>query len=101
MKRAKVFVDDIYSGDLEEVIPGKEYLFTYLEEGGVVSLTMPRTQKVYHFDHFPPFFEGLLPEGAMLNALLKRRKIDPDDYFEQLLCVGQETVGNVTVERFS
>ncbi len=98
MKRAKVFVDGIYSGDLEELIKGKEYRFIYLETGGTVSLTMPRSKRIYIFDHFPPFFEGLLPEGPMLSALLKKKKIDPDDYFEQLLCIGKETVGNVTVE---
>lgn len=101
MKRAKVFVNDIYAGDLEEHVKGKEYRFVYKEgyEGEAVSLTMPNSQKVYIFNHFPPFFEGLLPEGPMLEALLKMRKIDADDYFEQLMQVGREMVGNVNVER--
>jgi serine/threonine-protein kinase HipA len=100
MKRAKVFVDAIYAGDLEELVKGKEYRFIYREgyDGGAVSLTMPLDRRIYEFDRFPPFFEGLLPEGPMLEALLKRRKIDGDDYFEQLLQVGREMVGNVTVE---
>ncbi|MES2273284.1 MAG: HipA N-terminal domain-containing protein [Chlamydiota bacterium] len=101
MKRAKVFVNGIYSGDLEEIAKGKEYRFTYREgyDGEAVSLRMPIGQQVYVFDRFPPFFEGLLPEGPMLDALLKKRKIDADDYFEQLMQVGKEMVGNVTVER--
>ena len=101
MKRAKVFLNDIYAGDLEEIVKGKEYRFTYRSDykGDGVSLMMPVTQRVYAFDRFPPFFEGLLPEGAMLGALLKRKKLDANDYFEQLLCVGQEVVGNVTIER--
>jgi serine/threonine-protein kinase HipA len=101
MKRAKVFVDGIYAGDFEEIAKGKEYRFAYLEEyaGGPISLTMPVNQRIYTFDRFPPFFEGLLPEGAMLEALLKKRKIDADDYFEQLMQVGREMVGNVSVER--
>jgi serine/threonine-protein kinase HipA len=101
MKKAKVFVDGIYAGDLEEIVKGKEYRLTYREEysGGAVSLTMPVNQRLYVFDRFPPFFEGLLPEGSMLEALLKKRKIDADDYFEQLMQVGREVVGNVTVER--
>ena len=102
MKRARVFVDGTYSGDLEE-ISRKEYRFTYLKgyDGDSVSLTMPTQERIYVFDRFPPFFEGLLPEGAMLGALLKKRKIDADDYFEQLMQIGQEVVGNVTVERVS
>lgn len=101
MKRAKVFVNDVYAGVLEEQVKGKEYRFIYGEgyDGEPVSLTMPVSQKVHTFDHFPPFFEGLLPEGPMLEALLKMRKIDADDYFEQLMQVGREMVGNVTVEK--
>jgi HipA N-terminal domain len=101
MKRAKVFVNNRFVGYLEEIIKGKEYRFSYLEgySGDAVSLTMPVSGKVYLFDRFPPFFEGLLPEGAMLEALLKKRKIDADDYFEQLLCVGKEVVGNVSIEK--
>jgi serine/threonine-protein kinase HipA len=101
MKRAKVFVGSAYAGDLEEIVKGKHYRFTYLEDygGDSVSLTMPLSQKLYLFDHFPSFFEGLLPEGPMLEALLKRGKIDADDYLEQLIRVGGEMVGNVSVER--
>jgi serine/threonine-protein kinase HipA len=101
VKQAKVFVNGTYAGDLKEIVKNREYQFIYRlgYEGGPVSLTMPVHQQVYTFDKFPPFFEGLLPEGAMLAALLKKRKLDADDYFEQLLWVGQEMVGNVTVER--
>ncbi len=31
--------------------------------GAPVSLTMPLANKIYEFNVFPPFFEGLLPEG--------------------------------------
>jgi serine/threonine-protein kinase HipA len=101
MKRAKISVNGIYAGDLLEIVKGKEYQFTYREkyDGGAVSLTMPVSQNIYIFDRFPPFFEGLLPEGPMLEALLKKKKIDADDYFEQLMQVGKEMVGNISAER--
>jgi hypothetical protein len=35
----------------------------------------------------------------MLNALLKGHKLDRDDYLEQLMQIGQELVGNVTIGR--
>lgn len=101
MKRAKIFVNGVYAGDLEEIVKGKKYQFSYREgyADGAISLTMPITSCAYTFDHFPPFFEGLLPEGPMLEALLRKRKIDANDYLEQLLWVGGELVGNITVER--
>ena len=101
MKRAKVFVDGVYAGDLEEIIKGREYRFAYQQgyRGESVSLTISTNQQIHVFDRFPLFFEGLLPEGPMLEALLKKRKLDADDYFEQLIQVGGEMVGNVTVER--
>ena len=101
MKKANVFVNGIYAGDLEEIVKEKEYRFTYLPNycGDGVSLTMPISQSTYVFHCFPPFFEGLLPEGPMLEALLKKRKIDAHDHFEQLMQVGKEMVGNVSVEK--
>ena len=59
---------------------------------------MPTTQKVYKFNNFPPFFDGLLPEGIQLEGLLKIKKIDRSDYFSQLIAIGEDTVGAVTVK---
>ena len=59
---------------------------------------MPKKDKVYKFDRFPPFFDGLLPEGIQLEGLLKIRKIDKNDYFSQLIAVGEDMVGVVTVK---
>src|SRR5690349_13869965 len=100
MRRAKVYVDSILAGYLEEVTKGKEYCFRYLDhyEGASVSLTMPTAQKIYRFSTFPPFFDGLLPEGMQLESLLKCGKIDRDDLFQQLLTVGGDLIGNITVE---
>lgn len=101
MKRAKVYVDDRFAGYLVELEQGNDYEFRYLENyaSAPVSLTMPTTQPVYHFDKFPTFFEGFLPEGMMLEGLLMKTKIEKDDLFEQLLFVGEELVGNVTIKR--
>lgn len=54
---------------------------------------MPLINKTYEFESFPSFFEGLLPEGIMLEALLRKYKIDRNDYFAQLIKVGQDLVG--------
>lgn len=100
MKRAKVFVDGNLAGYLTEWEQGKRYEFAYVERyrGASISLTMPLTKRVYTFDCFPPFFDGFLPEGFMLEALVRKTKIDENDRLEQLLRVGGELVGNITVE---
>jgi serine/threonine-protein kinase HipA len=102
MRKANVSVSGMRAGALEE-LQGGAYEFTYLDDyqGPPVSLTMPLTKKVYHFALFPPFFEGLLPEGMMLEALLRKYKIDRNDYFGQLLIVGQDVVGAVTIEEIA
>ncbi len=100
MKRANIFVNGVLAGELQEIERGKLYRFIYLEgyKGDSVSLTMPLSSSFYEYDRFPPFFEGLLPEGMMLDGLLKIRKIDSNDFMSQLIAVGGDLVGNVTVE---
>ena len=100
MRTAKVYVNGVDAGVLTELILGKEYRFEYMQgfDGPEISRTMPVAQRMYHFDEFPPFFEGLLPEGTQLEGLLKSRKIDRNDLFSQLLAVGNEMVGVVTVK---
>ncbi len=100
MRRAKILVKGVEAGILTELVQGKEYLFEYLDGyvGLEVSRTMPTKEKVYKFDRFPPYFDGLLPEGIQLEGLLKIRKIDKYDYFSQLICVGEDMVGAVTAK---
>ena len=100
MRKAKVYVIGIEAGILTELVKGKEYVFEYHEEykGLEVSRTMPTNQKGYKFNKFPPFFDGLLPEGIQLEGLLKIKKIDRSDYFSQLIAIGEDTVGAVTVK---
>lgn len=100
MRKARVFLHDHEAGWLHEILKGKRYRFTYDDEylGPPISLTMPVTNRTYDFDTFPPFFDGLLPEGAQLEGLLRLRKIDKNDLFQQLVTVGGDMVGAVTVE---
>jgi serine/threonine-protein kinase HipA len=99
MRKAEVFVHGIRAGILEEIQLGSSYRFTYDPDysGTPVSLTMPAENEVHEFDRFPPFFEGTLPEGYNLEALLRTCKIDRGDLFSQLVAVGADTVGAITV----
>lgn len=99
MNKACIRVHGIKAGILEK-LSLESYRFTYESayKGPPVSLTMPIEKSVYEFNKFPSFFEGLLPEGVMLEALLRKYKLDKKDYFGQLLRVGQDVVGAVTIE---
>lgn len=99
MRKAKVIVNNIEAGILTELEFEKKYRFEYHNDylGTPVSLTMPLTQGVYDFDSFPSFFDGLLPEGYQLEGLLKIGKVDRNDCFTQLMAVGDDLVGNITI----
>jgi len=100
MRSARTFFADNLAGYLTESEDGKTYRFQYDADysGPPISLTMPVRPEPYLFDEFPPFFDGLLPEGFQLEALLRLKKIDRNDKFGQLLIIGADTVGAVTVK---
>jgi serine/threonine-protein kinase HipA len=99
MKTAHIYQQHQLAGLLEARDDGS-YRFTYDASfrGEPVSLTMPTTQRVWDFAHFPAPFEGLLPEGVQLEALLRIRKLDRGDFFGQLLAVGRDVVGSLRIE---
>lgn len=98
MRSAEIRVHGVRAGLLEELEPGSSYRFAYDPDyqGPPVSLTMPVSDGAFSYDGFPPFFDGLLPEGAQLEALLRQRKLDRGDLFGQLVAVGNDMVGAVT-----
>lgn len=100
MRKAKLYNFGIPAGELIEIEQGRKYKFVYFEDynGSPVSLTMPVKQREFEFNRFPPFFDGLLPEGVQLEALIRQMKIDKNDFFSQLIHVGKDLIGSVTVE---
>ncbi len=98
-----VRVNKVLAAHLIEIERGRSYEIKYLigYSGQPISLTLPVHERVFVFDRFPPYFDGTLPEGYQLDALLRRTKLDRTDYMGQLLAVGADLVGNVTVEPVS
>ena len=96
MRYARVFQNAVLAGVLEERENGFRFGYDANFRGEPVSLTMPLSQPVWEFIKFPPAFEGLLPEGARLEALLRRKKIDKSDLFGQLMAVGEDVVGSLS-----
>lgn len=99
MRRAEVYQQGVLAGLLEELAQGR-WRFVYGEgySGQPVSLTMPVLGRSYEYEGFPPVFEGVLPEGIQLEAMLRRYKLDRGDFFGQLVLTGQDLVGSLTVK---
>lgn len=99
MKLARIYQQNQLAGLLEARDDGT-YRFAYdaAFHGEPVSLTMPTSQREWEFPGFPAPFEGLLPEGFQLDALLRLRKLDRNDLFSQLLAVGRDVVGSLRIE---
>lgn len=98
MRSAEVQMHGVTAAVLTEKDEGRcelQYIQNY--KGPGISLTLPVRGEAYIFDTFPAFFEGLLPEGPQLEALIRSAKIDRNDRFLQLIAVGQDMVGAVTV----
>lgn len=100
MKVIKVFNFGNLAGYLYEIEKGKMYKFTYAEDylGPAISQTMPVDKRDYQYEEFPPFFDGLLPEGSQLENLIRQTKTDRSDYLLHLITVGKDLVGSITVE---
>lgn len=98
MRKVEVFFNNHPAGFLIE--EDSRYVFEYHPDytGHPISWTLPTEQRRFEFENFPSFFDGLLPEGPQLEALLRQAKLDRDDYFGQLLKVGKDLVGAVAVE---
>ena len=99
MRKAEIYQQGALAGTLEE-FDRNRYRFTYAPKfsGEPVSLALRVREAPYEFDQFPAVFEGLLPEGVQLDALLRQYKIDKRDMFQQLLIVGEDVVGSLTVK---
>jgi serine/threonine-protein kinase HipA len=100
-RRAIIRQHNIPAGHLAELATGG-WGFTYMPgyDGPPVSLALPVREEPWIFEDFPPFLEGLLPEGPQLEAILRKHKIDRGDCFRQLMVVGQDVVGSLTVEEW-
>lgn len=103
MRKVRIFFKNKFAGLLTEIKYGEIYQFEYIDDynGEAISLTMPVEKKKYHYIQFPSFFDGLLPEGFQLEALLKEKKIDRNDYLSQLAAIGKDMVGAVTIEDYN
>ena len=106
MRKAAIYYKDILAGTLTETDEG-EYVFQY-EETYVkahpkqfLTFTMPVSTKPYIDKRLFPFFEGLIPEGWLLDIASKNWKINQNDRMGLLLACCQNCIGAVSVQPIS
>jgi len=99
MKRAAIHLRGIKAGLLTEDDKGYtfQYDLAFLQSGRAeaVSLTLPLTDKPYHSKVLFPFFDGLIPEGWLLDIAEKNWKIDARDRMSLLLTCCKDCIGAV------
>lgn len=97
MDKLNIFVGERQAGHL--IRAGKYYAFEYLPEhdGAPVFLGWDLKSSRREWTDFPPAFDGLLPEGVLLEQLLAKQKLDKNDKWGQLIAVGMDLTGFVSV----
>ena len=100
-RKAPVYVCNQYAGLLEETDAG--YSFTYdknflaSETPLPVSLTLPLQEEKFESQTLFAFFDGLIPEGWLLDIVSHNWKIDQNDRFGLLLAACRDCIGNVSI----
>lgn len=76
------------------------YLPGYLqrEEKEPVSLTLPLATVAYHSNTLFPFFDGLIPEGWLLDIAEATWKLNPRDRMGLLLACCKDCIGAVSIQ---
>ncbi|MDR0972848.1 MAG: HipA N-terminal domain-containing protein [Prevotellaceae bacterium] len=102
MKQAKIFMYNHSAGILTEDENG--YTFAYdpdylaSEVAEPISFTMPLRDEPYISGVLHPFFDGLIPEGWLLDIAEKNWKINNRDRMSLLLACCKDCIGAVSVQ---
>lgn len=95
---------DTLAGVLTEDEHGFHFQYnpSYLQSTAAepISLTLPLTDNEYNSKTLFPFFDGLIPEGWLLDIAQNNWKFNPRDRMEILLKVCQDCIGAVSIKAF-
>lgn len=102
MRRGNVYYKDSLAGIIMETNDGDfvfQYDIQFVKEhpSEFITFTMPVTDKPYIEKRLFPFFEGLIPEGWLLDIASKNWKINKNDRIGLLLACCQNCIGAVIV----
>lgn len=106
MRVAEVYYDNVLAGLLKETEDGqftfqyeRDYITNYPNQ--FITFTMPVRDQIYNDKRLFAFFEGLIPEGWLLDIASKNWKINPNDKMGLLMACCQNCIGAVSVKAVS
>ena len=103
MKQARIKFKNLEAGLLKETDEGYEFQYSkeYLasDSPAPVSLTLPLREEPYKSAVLFPFFDGLIPEGWLLDVALRNTDISELDRYSLLLLCCKDCIGAVSVEQ--
>ena len=101
MRKADVFYRDVKAGQLTEDDNGYSFCYdtAYLvsENAEPISLTLPLHAEAYESPVLFPFFDGLIPEGWLLDVALRNTDVSVLDRMSLLLLCCKDCIGAVSV----
>ena len=106
MRQALIKYNHIDAGILTETDEGWyefQYDEAYVEQypHQFITFKMPVTKQLYRSKRLFPFFDGLIPEGWLLNIASESWKINKNDRMGLLLACCQNCIGAVSVHPIS
>lgn len=99
MKQAFVFNHNELAGILIQHAD-RSFEFSYLTDsynGPAVSITLPISSVSYKSERLFGFFDGLIPEGWLLDSTASYWKIDKNDRMDLLLHACKDCIGSVSI----
>lgn len=101
IKKGNVYFDNELAGIISETDEGYEFVYDekYLKDNKnrPISLTLPLQKEKYTSKTLFSFFDGLIPEGWLLQVATDYWKVKSNDRFKLLLLTCRDTIGAVTV----
>ena len=101
MRKADVFINEKLAGHLSETEEGYVFVYVvnYLDRADAipVSLTLPLREKPYIQNVLFPFFDGLIPEGWLLEVAEQNWKLSGRDRMGLLLACCKDCIGAVSI----
>lgn len=105
MKQGEVKLYNKRVGVISQTDNGFEFCYdaayVSLQNSEAISLTFPLKSTVYKSTVLFPFFDGLIPEGWLLEIAQRNWKINPYDRMELLLTCCKDCLGAVSVDRIT
>lgn len=101
MRQGEIWVHNHKAGMLIE--NEEDYQFKYetaylsWQDATPVSLTLPLQEAAFKSENLFPFFDGLIPEGWLLDIAQKNWKLNPRDRMGLLLTTCRDCIGNVSI----